>query len=51
MIQAFTSASFRSFDLTGLERQAVIQTNLKPLKKHGKKKAIENNKPSEYNSF
>lgn len=34
-------------DLTGLERQAVIQTYLKPLKKYDKKKAIKNNKPSE----
>lgn len=50
MIQAFTSACFLSSvlnDLTGLERQAVIQTYLKPLKKYDKKKAIKNNKPSE----
>lgn len=40
MIQALTSACFLStvfYDFTGLERQNVIQTYLKPLKEYDKK--------------
>lgn len=51
MIQAFYFCMVFSsvlYDSPGLERQAVIQTYLKPLKKYDKKKkAIKNNKPSE----
>lgn len=51
LLLALLAACFHSsvlYDLTGLERQAVIQTYLKPLKKYDKKKkAIKNNKTSE----